>query len=74
MLAIEFVVLLLSWIYYNKKIDEEESKEYNFYMNMKMFSFYFALVNSIIPLLYRVKWCFGFSTIIFIPLIVPYFS
>ncbi len=69
-LAIELIVLILGWIFYSNKIDDIEGKKYNFYTNLKMFSVFFALINNIIPLLYRIRWCFGFSTIIYIPLIV----
>lgn len=71
MMAIELSIFMLGILYMKKTNDNDvEDKTYDFLLYMKGLSFLFALTNSIFPLMYRIKWCFGFSTIIFIPMII----
>ncbi|MDD3341523.1 MAG: EpsG family protein [Bacilli bacterium] len=72
-MTIELVVLLLGLFFYpknDKTKDKEYIKEYNIYSNAKLLSVILACLNGFLPLITRVKWYFGFSTIIFIPLIL----
>ena len=69
-LLIEVTILVLGHIYSKKVISEEEDKKYQFFLNLQFFSTFFAAINYVFPLLYRIRWCFGLSSIIFLPLVL----
>lgn len=63
-LLIELAILIFSWLYY------DEDKKYNFFCNLQLISVILAFFHFTIPLIYRVRWCFNFSAIVLIPLIL----
>lgn len=70
-MLIEIIILIFAWMFYSTKgTSEEKQKNYNFYCNLKLISVILACLDGILPLVYRIKWCFGLSTIILIPLIL----
>lgn len=66
---VELAVLILAWLFYSKN-DRDDQKQYDFFCNLKMISVMFSLLDGVIPLISRLKWGFGFTTIFLIPLII----
>ena len=70
-MVIELIILFLGMLFYPKNTsNREDIKEYNIYSNAKLMSAILACLDGFLPLITRIKWYFGFSTILFIPLIL----
>lgn len=69
-IIIELFTLIFALLFYNKNKMLSNQKEYNFFLILKLLAFITSLFNGTIPLIGRIRWIFGFSIIIFIPMII----
>lgn len=69
-IAIDIVVLMFSWIYFNKESLYINKKEFYFHSNLQLISTIIGLLSGIAPLINRLRWYYSFEIILFIPLIL----